>query len=458
MVQTLLVGLDIGTTAVKAAVVTADGLEIAHGRAATPWYSTRYGTELDPQALLGAVWDAVNVALTAVPAGRVAGVGVTSMAEAGVLTGHSRRPVSPVIAWHDTRDTAEVEQLGRDFGPRFASRTGLPLRPQWSLTKHRWQVRNLPETRSAVRRFNIAEWVVAALSGVEVSDRSLASRSGWLELRTGQWWDEAMDWSLVRPELLPPLVGSGEAVGVVSAGDAPSRLGGATVTVVGHDHQAAAVGAGARDSGDELDSCGSAEALVRAVPIPLPEPAVAELTAAGITVGWHVLPERWCLLGATRGGLLLRRVRGLLGRTGADLSILDGAAAAASQHTGVAASDGDTGHVDITGIGDDDSPGTLWRAAVTAATEQAAALHHTMTRVSGPHGRLIVTGGWAHSRAFLDAKQRRLGPLYRPAVIEAGARGAALVSGVAAGIYSGLTEIPQPAEIQSTPAAPVRAH
>ncbi|MER5389332.1 FGGY family carbohydrate kinase [Saccharopolyspora sp. NPDC002686] len=454
MVQTLLVGLDIGTTAVKAAVVADDGREIAHGRAATPWYATPLGTELDPQALLGAVWDAAGEALAAVPDGRVVGVGVTSMGEAGVLVDGSGDPVAPVIAWHDTRDGAETEQLGQDLGTLFSSRTGLPLRTQWSLTKHRWQVRNLVGAQKAVRRFNIAEWVVRALTGVEASDRSLASRTGWLDLWTGQWWDEAVEWSMLRPTLLPPLMASGQAVGVVSAPEAPPRLRGATVTMVGHDHQAAAVGAGVREAGDELDSCGSAEALVRAVPVPLAQAAVSELAAAGITVGWHVLPDRWCLLGATQGGLLMRRVLDLLGCAWEDLSTMD-AAASAFEPTGIAVSDSIAGRVDITGIGDHASPGQLWRATVTAATEQAAALHRTMSRISGPHGRIIVTGGWSHSTAFIGAKQRQLGPLHRPAVAEAGARGAALVGGVAAGIYPGMTELPAPAEVHDEHVAPL---
>jgi sugar (pentulose or hexulose) kinase len=178
----------------------------------------------------------------------------------------------------------------------------------------------------------------------------------------------------------------------------------------------------------------------------LPETATAELVAAGITVGWHVLRDHWSLLGATEGGLLLRRVLNLLGRTSVDLPTLDAQARCAPSSPALRVSDRSGAGLEITGVGDEASPGLLWRAAVDAATEQAAQLHQMMTKVSGPHSRLVVTGGWAHSAALLDAKERLLGPLLRPAVTEAGARGAALLGGLAAGIYADFTDLPSPAE------------
>jgi len=77
----------------------------------------------------------------------------------------------------------------------FSSRTGLPYRSQWSLTKHRWQLENDPAAANAVRRLNVAEWIIRGLGGDEVSDASLASRTGWLDLELRTWWSESLDWS-----------------------------------------------------------------------------------------------------------------------------------------------------------------------------------------------------------------------------------------------------------------------
>jgi sugar (pentulose or hexulose) kinase len=229
----------------------------------------------------------------------------------------------------------------------------------------------------------------------------------------------------------------------VSAADAPPRLSGAILTVAGQDHQAASVGAGAAGPGELLDSCGTAEALVRTVHRDLPATAVRELVDAGITVGWHVLPGRWSLLGATQGGLVLERTLQLLGLTSAAIPDLDRRAFSAPS----APLRMDIGHdvVTIAEVGADASPGLVWRAATEAVTRQAAELHAVMTRVAGAHRRLVVTGGWARSAALLAAKTQAFGPLSRPQVGEAGARGAALLAGLAAGLYANADELPAPA-------------
>jgi sugar (pentulose or hexulose) kinase len=425
MTQPLLVGLDVGTTASKAVVFTLSGQPLAEGRAATPWLATESGAQLDPEALLGAVLRALGDALDAAPPGPVAALGVASIGESGVLTGRHGEPVAPVIAWHDTRDERQVRELAADLGAaEFAARTGLPLRGQWSITKHRWLARNRPATRAATRRFSIAEWVVRELGGEEASEQSLASRTGWLDLARRQWWPEALDWSGLAPSLLPDLTVAGHPLGRVSAVDAPARLAGAVLTVAGQDHQAAAVGAGAAGPDDLLDSCGTAEALIRTARPDLPAAAVRELTEAGVTVGWHAVGDRWCLLGATEGGLVLERTLHSLGVTSAAIPDLDRRALS----------------------GADAGPGRAWRAATEAVTSEVAELGAVMTKVAGAPRRIVVTGGWARSSALLSAKARAFGPLSRlrqPG--EEGARGAALLAGLAAGLYASADELPAPA-------------
>jgi len=247
---------------------------------------------------------------------------------------------------------------------------------------------------------------------------------------------------------------AGHPLGRVTAADAPARLAGAVLTVAGQDHQAASVGAGAAGPGDLLDSCGTAEALIRTARRDLPAAAVRELTDAGVTVGWHVLPGRWCLLGATEGGLVLERTLQLLSLTNAAIPDLDRRALSAPpSHLRI-----DIGHgaVAIAAAGADASPELVWRAATEAVTSQAAELEAVMTRVAGAPRRIVVTGGWARSSALMSAKAKAFGPLSRlqqPA--EAGARGAALLAGLAAGLYTSADELPAPG---TAPAEPPPAH
>jgi sugar (pentulose or hexulose) kinase len=374
------------------------------------------------------------------------------MAESGVLLDTHGDAVAPVIAWHDTRDRAETDDLRAELGGEFSVRTGLPLRQQWSLTKHRWQLDHDEAAARAVRRLGVAEWIVHALGGDPVSEQSLASRTGWLDLSRRCWWHEALAWSGVAPSLLPELVACGEPVGTAHDRWGVPGLAGATLTVAGHDHQAAAIGADAARLHAELDSCGTAEAFVRTVPPGLPAADIRALTDAGITVGWHALPEHWCLLGATRGGLVLQRVLALLGRGRAELPALDAAALEADPGE-LTVTGADGSEVALRHVGDDVDPARVWRAALSAAVEAGRDIHDAMTRASGAHQDLVVTGGWAHSTGVLALKRRALGALRLPQVGEAGARGAALLAGSAAGVYATPADYPRPAAVEPAPAS-----
>jgi sugar (pentulose or hexulose) kinase len=429
---TLFVGLDVGTTTSKAVVFTADGDPVASGRATTPWTVTTSGAELDAAALLAAAASAVAEALADCPPGIIGGIGVASLAESGVLLDKRGEPVAPVIAWHDTRDHAELESLRDAIGAQtFSATTGLPLRQQWSLTKHRWLIDNVPSARRAVRRLNVAEWIVRGFGGEEATEQSLASRTGWLRLSQRSWWEDTLAWSGASQSLMPPLVTAGTPLGRVSAEAGLPRLAGAVLTVAGHDHQAAVIGVGADGPGDELDSCGTAEALVRTIAPGLSPDVVADLAEAGITTGWHAVADHWCLLGATQGGLALQRILALLGKERGDLPALDADAIALPlpEMRVVAPA---FARLDVLGVADASGPAHLWRAALEEVTEQAAEIHDAMSAVSGAHRTLVVTGGWSRSAGLIAVKRRRFGELVQADVNEAGARGAALLAAKAA--------------------------
>ena len=451
-------GVDVGTSSTKAVVYSDAGRPVGSGRAATPWYTGPHGVEVDALALRESAFTAIGEALRA-SGGSVGGVGITSMGETGVLVDGHGAPLAPAIAWHDGRDGAEAEQLVRDVDPAsFTRRTGKPPTNQYALTKHRWLAAHLPATRAAVRRFNVAEWVARGLGADEVSERSLASRTGWLDLAQEAFDPELLAWSGAAASLMPPLVAAGQPIGTASH----PLLAGAVVTIAGHDHQAAAVGTGVAGAGDVLDSHGSAEAVLRTVSAGLAPGQVAALAAAGITTDLGVRVGNWSLLGGTQGGLVLRRTLDELGVAWADLAELDAAALAAdpervptragreperagwgrtqvgqeSARAGRArkrARQEPTSAGPPTRAGQEPSAGATWRAVIEAETCAAAERIATMARIVGPHHRLVVTGGWCASAAVLAAKRRLFGPLVVADVAEAGTLGAATLAARAAG-------------------------
>jgi sugar (pentulose or hexulose) kinase len=403
-------GLDVGTTSSKAVVYGEDGEELGTGRATTTWNVGPRGTEIDADALLRSAFDALSAAAEAagVP---VRAVGITSMGESGVLTDTNERPLTPVIAWHDDRDRAEVADLANTLGAEaFGGVAGKPLRGQFALTKHRWLLDHEPASRAATLRFDVGGWVARGLGGEIAIELSLAGRTGWLDVATCDWWDDALAWSGARRELMPPLVQAGTPVGTVTSETVSPLLRGAVLVLAGHDHQASALGARAVGSGDELDSSGTAEALVRTVPHVPNRADVARLAAVGITTDPSIRPGYWSLLGGTEGGLAQKRALEKLGVGPDGLTELDADAEYAS-----------------------DGPGAVWKAVVAVAADQALELHRAMDDVVGPATRVIVTGGWRHSAEVMRAKAARFDHLEVSAVEEAGALGAAVLAARATG-------------------------
>jgi len=98
----------------------------------------------------------------------------------------------------------------------------------------------------------------------------------------------------------------------------------------------------------------------------------------------------------------------------------------------------------LEGIGADPRPALVWRAALEAVTERAVELRAQIESVAGPSRRLVLAGGWARNPAARSVKRAMLGPFDWPQVTQAGARGAALLAGIAAGRFAGIDDLPDP--------------
>jgi sugar (pentulose or hexulose) kinase len=430
----MLLGLDLGTTSCKAAVVTLEGEEVAHGQAPLEWVAVPTGAEIDPAGFTECALAAAHEALARAPEGRIAGVGVSSMAETGVLLDRHGEPVTPAIAWHDSRGEEETARLVEDIGrERFGATTGLSPRALRTVSKYRWLRDHVEATERGVRWLSVGEWIVHGLGGDQGAELSLASRTGWLDLHTRGWWDETLAWAGAPAGLLPEPAAAGTPLGHVGAGG-PAAARGAVLAVGGHDHLSAAVGAGAVGEGEVLDSWGTAEAFVRSI-APLDPERVAQAVEDEITVGWHAVPDRQNLLGAMRSGAALGRVLALLGVSREGRDELERAALECDAEAGGIELHGLNDYrVALVNIGADPSPALVWRAALESAGRGARDLLDRMERVAGPHTRLVMAGGWSEGVAARAVKEAHVGPFERSGAVFMGARGAALTAGRAAGL------------------------
>jgi sugar (pentulose or hexulose) kinase len=293
---------------------------------------------------------------------------------------------------------------------------------------------HLPDTARGVRWLNVGEWIVRGLGGEEAAELSLASRTGFYDLHERRPWPAALAWADAPEGLMPDAVPAGTALGRHGTGALP-RAAGAVLTVGGHDHLAAAVGAGAAGEGEVLDSCGTAEAFVRSS-APLAPERVAESVAGGVSVGWHAVEGRQALLGAIWSGSALGRMLALLGVPVEERQALE--AAALDADPGALRVLGlDEEHLTLTGIDRRVSPAAAYRAVLEAIGAAGATVLDRMAAAAGsPASRLVVTGGWAEGEAAQAVKRAHLGAFERSATIFTGARGAALAAGRAAGMWT----------------------
>jgi sugar (pentulose or hexulose) kinase len=405
----ILLGLDVGTTSVKAAAFDEELRELSRGRAPTPWS----GTELDPDALLHA---AVEAASAALPDRAPDAIGIAGMAETGVLLDGDGRPVAPAIAWHDPRGAEEAARIAAEL-PRFSARTGLPATPLCTLAKYAWIRAHWPGTARGVRWANVADWIVEGLGGEPGAESSLASRTGFYDLHTGGPYEDALEWAGAPKGLAPPHAPAGTPRGRAENG--------AVLAVGGHDHLAAAVGAGAAGEGDVLDSCGTAEAILRTI-APLPPDTVGRAVREGFTVGWHAVAGRWVLQGAVWSGEALQAVCDLLGVDTEERDALERAALETPgdlEVTGVAEK-----ALRIAGVAAGASPGALYRATLERIGADGADTLARMEALAGPAGRLVVTGGWSEGVAARAVKERHLGAFEHSTSVFAGCRGAAIAA------------------------------
>ncbi|HEX3716173.1 MAG TPA: FGGY family carbohydrate kinase [Trebonia sp.] len=435
----LVIGLDIGTTSVKAVArpLSEDGA--VYAERPTPWQAGRHGqSETDPYLLLNVAVELIGSAIQAAESAwgpvRAGGIGVAGMAESGVLLTGAGRPAGPVIAWFDHRGGEEIEQAGLlspEFAAAFPGTTGLPWSSQASLAKLLWLRATGGRAGRASTWLSVPEWIVFGLGGDLVREPSLASRTGLIDQNTGELWPAAVALAGLPARILPDERPAGCPAGRVRHDGVDSRAAGAVLTVAGHDHPVAAIGAGAVEKDDLFNSSGTADVLARCVPGTLAEPQRQAVVSAGWSIGRHVLPDTGLLLAGVSGGLLLRRVLAALGAEQADarakldrLSLSVGDLPPGLSVAGDGRSQDDV----VLRVKDGATPAAIWTAAVRYTADQARLLLDDIEPVVGPHRRAVAAGGWTRMASVRAAKAAAIKSVSFSPAVQPGVVGAALLA------------------------------
>jgi xylulokinase len=406
-----------------------------------------------------------------VPAGGVvAGIAAASVGEACVLMDADGKTLAPVLAWFDRRTEPIADFLAETVGvDAVYAHTGQAIDSTMTLCKLLWYRQTDPKMFTKVRRvFNMADWIAFRLCGEAATDASLASRTLCMDLRTRAWSLPLLEAVELDAKLLPPIFASGTALGpvrpeILAATGLPGRP---IVGVGGHDHVVGGFAAGSARPGIMLDSMGTAEALFLTVPAPLLTQTVRSGGYAQGAMGAD-RPLAYLGSGLDSSGGAVEWLRRLVGDAPSRRTVEQEAASAPPGSGGVCFVPhllySTPPHWDVAARGA--------FVGLTTATDRAALFRSVLEGLAlearlvidaiaglpgvGTVEDLCVIGGSTRNRLFMSIKASVMGrPLTVIGEQEATGLGAALLGGIAAGLWPGLDAAQETIEQDRTTVEP----
>ncbi len=288
-------GLDLGTSGVKAMLIDNDQQVIAHATAALEVSRPHPGwSEQDPQSWIVATGEAV-AALRASHVRELAavkGIGLSGQMHGATLLDEADQVLRPCILWNDTRSHAEAAALDAD--QRFKQLTGNIVFPGFTAPKLVWVKNNEPDLFTRVSTVLLPkDFLRLWLTGEKVSEMSDASGTSWLDVGKRRWSSELLAATGLGEEHMPRLVEGTDRSGTLrdELRAAWGMEGDVVVAGGAGDNAASACGMGTVRAGSAFLSLGTSGVLFAANDAFLPNPDSA------VHAFCHALPGTWHQMG-----------------------------------------------------------------------------------------------------------------------------------------------------------------
>lgn len=281
-------GIDIGTSGVKAVLVNEAGTVVAQSTAAlavsrpSPLWS-----EQDPDDW----WRATDAAVMMIDYGlraTVQAIGLAGQMHGATLLGIDDKPLRPAILWNDGRSFAECEAL-ETAEPRMRAITGNIAMPGFTAPKLLWMLNHEPKLFDQTKTVLLPkDYVRMCMTGDKASDMADSAGTLWLDVAKRDWSDDMLAATMLTRDHMPRLCEGSEITGHLRT-DVAARWGMDAVAVAGGggDNAAGAVGVGVVDEGDALLSLGTSGVIFVATQQFRPNPARA------VHAFCHCLPDLW---------------------------------------------------------------------------------------------------------------------------------------------------------------------
>jgi xylulokinase len=311
--STATLGIDLGTSSVKAVVVTVDGRVAGQATGGYRVLSPQAGhSESEPAEWLAATANAVRAAVAEAGVEPVA-IGLAGQMHGVVPTAADGRPVRAAMLWSDSRATRELARY-EALAPAVRARLANPLSPGMAGPLLAWLATHEPAAWAATRwALQPKDWLRAQLTGRFVTEPSDASATLLYDVAGDRWDTEVVAALDLDPAKLPPILArAGDRAGSLT--DEGARLlglrPGLPVAAGAADTAAAALGSGLVKPGTMQLTIGTGAQLIKpmaTLPDPLPVRPVTHLYRAATDTGWYAMGA------VLNGGLTLDWVRRVLG-------------------------------------------------------------------------------------------------------------------------------------------------
>lgn len=290
-------GLDLGTSGIRALLVDADGCVV--GEASAPCLVTHLQpgwSEQNPEEWINACRKAMAELRSQHPkeVAAVQAIGLSGHMHGATLIDRNGDVLRPCMLWNDTRADAQARRF--DAMPMFRDTTGNIVFPGFTAPKIEWVRENEPDVFAAIHKILLPkDYLRFWLTGESLSDMSDSAGTSWMDVGTRSWSSELLDACQLSEAQMPQLIEGSDQAGELR--DQLRTEWGMTGPVIvaggGGDNAAAACGLGCLSAGDGFVSLGTSGVLLAASDTyaPAPDKAVHSFC--------HAVPDTWFQMGVT---------------------------------------------------------------------------------------------------------------------------------------------------------------
>ena len=302
-------GIDVGTTGVKAVLFDGSGAEIGAGLAEYKLEMPRPDiVELDAEVYWQSVCRAVKEAFgaSATRPERLRALSITGQAETLVMVDRDFRPLRKAIVWLDNRAAAEAKEIEERFGAEelFRMSGQTEMLPCWPAAKILWYRNREPELfRRTAYYLMVEDYILYKLTGRCATCRGLLPSTLYYDIRTGEYSPAMLDYLGIAASRLPEPLDCGESAGECVANDSLIPAG-AVAAAAPLDHVCGNLGSGCSAPGVISETTGCTLALCAAFPKLVYDEKKRISTYLGFAPGSFVL-----LPWAPTAGMLLKHFR-----------------------------------------------------------------------------------------------------------------------------------------------------